>query len=95
MSRHNVYRGGRVHVRAERCATCVFRAGNPMELRRGRVREMIEEARANESAIVCHATLGTGANAVCRGFFDRHATAPLEIADRLGLVAWVGGNDGD
>lgn len=86
---HNVYRDGRVHVQREMCPTCVFRPGNLMALRSGRVREMVDGARENESAIVCHDTLGTGANAVCRGFYDRYPTQPLQIAERLGLVEFV------
>lgn len=50
---------------------------------------MVREATKNESAIVCHATLGTKENAVCRGFFDKHPTAPLQIAERLGFVELV------
>lgn len=62
-----------------------------MQLRAGRVRQMVDEARANDSAIICHSTLretSDEGNAVCRGFFDRFATAPLQIADRLGLIDW-------
>ena len=88
MARHNVYRDGYVHVRAELCSTCVFRPGNLMELRSGRVRQMVDEARASNSAIVCHQTLDDD-NAACRGFFDRFPTPPLQIAARIGLVRWV------
>jgi hypothetical protein len=81
------YRNGRVHVCAERCATCIFRPGNRMQLQRGRVRQMVDEAKANESAITCHATL-TGEQAVCRGFFELHPTQPLQIAEWLGIINW-------
>lgn len=88
MPRHNIYRDGRVHVRAEMCPTCIFRKGNLMQLRAGRVRDMVDEAKGHESAIVCHATLGTDSNAVCRGFFERYPTTPLQLAERLDLIAW-------
>lgn len=39
----------------------------------------------NDSTIVCHQTLD-GDNAACRGFFDNHKTAALQIAERLGLI---------
>jgi hypothetical protein len=84
----NAYRNGRVHVKRSMCRTCIFRPGNLMQLRPGRVRQMVSEARANESAIICHTTLD-GPNAVCRGFFDRFATAPLQIAERLGYLEEV------
>jgi hypothetical protein len=88
MSRHNTYRDGRIHVQAEMCSTCIFRPGNLMQLRSGRVREMVDEARGHESAIVCHQTLD-GDNAVCRGFFERYPTTPLQIAERIGLIEWA------
>jgi hypothetical protein len=77
-----------VHVQAELCSTCIFRSGNLMELRSGRVRQMVDEAREQDSAIVCHQTLD-GDNSVCRGFFERWPTTPLQLAERLGMVRWT------
>jgi hypothetical protein len=59
-----------------------------MELRSGRVRQMVDEAREQDSAIVCHQTLD-GDNSVCRGFFERWPTTPLQLAERLGMVRWT------
>ena len=87
MSRHNVYRDGRVHVMPERCETCIFRAGNLMGLHRGRVRQMVDRVKAIDGCIPCHATLA-GDNAVCRGQFDLHPTPTLQLAEALGLVAF-------
>jgi hypothetical protein len=86
--KHNAYRDGRVHVCAAMCPTCVFRPGNLMQLRAGRVRQMVDEALENGSAIICHKTL-EGDNAVCRGFFERWPTQPLQVGERLGLIRWV------
>jgi hypothetical protein len=83
---HDVYRDGKVHVAADLCPTCIFRPKNLMDLRSGRVREMVDEAVANGSTIVCHATLDAEHQCACRGFYDRHATQPLQIAERLGLI---------
>jgi hypothetical protein len=58
-----------------------------MTLKPGRVEQLVKEATRRESCIPCHETL-SGKQAVCRGFFDRHATAPLQIADRLKLIEW-------
>lgn len=85
MKRKPPYREGKVHVLADLCDTCIFRPGNLMDLARGRVAGMVRDAKANESAITCHSTVG-GAEAVCRGFYDLHATAPLQIAERLGYI---------
>lgn len=90
MARGNTYRAGRIHVLAEKCSTCIFRPGNPMHLTPGRVRGMVRDANARDSAIICHATLyrpGVG-NAVCRGYFDAHRTTPLQIAARLDLITY-------
>lgn len=85
---HNIYRDGHVHVQREECSTCIFRKGNVMHLHAGRVRNMVDEAIAAESCIVCHQTLD-GDGAVCRGFYDRYQTPPLQIAELLGVVREV------
>lgn len=77
--RREAYRDGFVHVQREECSTCIFRPGNLMELRAGRVRSMVDDARAADAAIVCHKTLD-GDRAICRGFFDRYPTFPLRLA---------------
>lgn len=84
----NVYRDGHVYVCDSLCSTCVFRPGNLMSLDPGRLRTMVDEARSSESGIICHSTLGTDSNAVCRGFYDRYPTQPLQIASRLGRIRW-------
>lgn len=86
--RHNAFRGGKVHVCARECETCIFRPGNLMYLEPGRLRGMVDQAKRNDSAIICHKTLD-GDNAVCRGFYDRFPTLPLQLAERLGFVAEV------
>jgi hypothetical protein len=91
MSRHNVFRDGKIHVMEKMCKTCIFRPGNLMQLEPGRVEGMVRDATADDSCIPCHSTLylsGRPEHAVCRGFFDRHATAPLQIAERLGMIEW-------
>lgn len=84
----NTYRDGRIHVCRRMCSTCIFRPGNLMHLRPGRVDEMVSEAVAAESTIVCHSTLD-GDNAACRGFYDRHRTSTLQIAERMGVIEFV------
>lgn len=85
---HNAYRNGKVHVCRRMCSTCIFRPGNLAGLMPGRVDQMVAQATAADSAIICHSTLD-GDNAVCRGFFDRHATGPLQIAERLGYLEFI------
>lgn len=70
------------------CDTCIFRPGNLMHLREGRVEQMVGEAERGGQAIVCHKTLN-GDNACCRGFFDKHKTALLQIAERMEVIQYV------
>lgn len=79
---------GVVHVNKRLCSTCIFRPGNLMHLEEGRVEDMVTQATKKESCIPCHKTLD-GQQAVCRGFFDRHKTQPLQIAERLGFIKEV------
>lgn len=87
MKSRKVYRDGHVYVCAKQCDTCIFRRGNLMHLKRGRVAKMVRAAKKKESCIPCHDTL-SGPQAVCRGFYDRHVTALLQIAQRMGLIVF-------
>jgi len=82
---------GRVYVRRRQCKTCIFRPGNLMHLDEGRVEEMVEGATRNESCIPCHHHLhqGEAIEPVCRGFYDRHATKPILVAEAIGILEWV------
>ena len=60
-----------VRVQGEECDTCIFKKGNVMFLRGGRVRDMVDASIEANSAIVCHETL-EGERSVCRGFFNRY-----------------------
>jgi len=86
--KHNVYRGGRIYVQEEMCSTCIFRAGNLMDLNRGRVRQMVDQVKRIDGCIPCHKTLA-GDNAVCRGQFDLHKTPTLALAERCGIIEFV------
>lgn len=88
MSKHNVFRDGKIHVCKERCATCIFRPGNIMDLAPGRVKQMVDDATKKDTAIICHSTLEAD-NAVCRGFFDQYETMPLRLARAMAVVEYV------
>lgn len=47
---------------AEKCSTCVFRPGNLMHLRPGRLKALIETNLAADAALICHMTLRYGAH---------------------------------
>ena len=84
----NSYRDGKVHVMAELCPTCIFRPGNLMDLKPGRVKGMVAEAVREDTAIICHSTLDRD-HAVCRGFYDGYRTLPLVLATVMGVVEEV------
>jgi hypothetical protein len=89
MTRTNVFRDGEVHVQARKCDTCIYRPGNLMHLEPGRKDGMQAEAVAGSGVIPCHKTLGSGKEAVCRGYFDvvkHEGTSLLQAAARLGIV---------
>ena len=75
-----------LRVCAEMCSDCVFRPGNLMHLRPGRLAGMVRDSLAADSCIPCHQTLD-GERAVCRGFWDRHMNDTLMC--RLGQVLGV------
>lgn len=85
------YRDGLVHVCTTMCSTCVFRPGNLMHLRSGRLRNLVDGNLAGDTALTCHQTLYGGhpaGEAVCRGYFDAYAqeVTPLRLAVALGVV---------
>jgi len=83
---NNVFRNGRVHVKKSMCLTCIFRPDNRMRLAAGRVEQMVEKAKQKDSSIICHSTLRTKKNAVCRGFYENHSTMTLHMAQAMGVI---------
>ena len=76
---------------AAMCANCVMRSPRDGQIKVGaaRIAELIRDARAADSFIVCHATIYTGDEAseqpaACRGFYDRYSTNWSRIFERLG-----------
>lgn len=70
------------------CATCIFRRGNAMHLREGRLKDLVTQALTAQSYVVCHSTLPGMAPdgvqpAICRGFADRYSTQALQVIERL------------
>ena len=91
MARFNIYRNGSVHVQADLCDTCIYRKDGREAVGPERVAEMAAKAVRDDSAIVCHKTLGTRKNAVCRGFFNRPKkdVYPLRMALQMEVITFV------
>jgi hypothetical protein len=74
----------------EMCTTCIFRPGNLMRLRPGRVKGMVRDALAGGGLIPRHSTYpsvtGEPLGAICRGFFDKFGLKSnlIRIWGRLG-----------
>lgn len=88
MKSRPIYDDGRLHVRERQCATCVFRPGNLMRLRPGRVEEMVAAG-----PFACHKTTHGAApqEAVCWGYWDAHRFDTLagRLAVMLDIVTTV------
>lgn len=80
--------GGRPRLCASLCPTCIFRPGNVMGLRTGRLRQVVRDSLAGGGFIPCHETIRRTdfRPAICRGFYDAygHLSNVLRIWDRLG-----------
>ena len=85
----NVASRGVVRVKSEKCSTCIFHPGNRMDLRSGRVKDMVDSIRDIEGVIPCHQTLEDEEQAVCKGQFDAYQTPLVLLALSMGLIEWV------
>lgn len=78
---------GCVSVWEERCSTCIFRPGNLMRLRPGRLAEVVTRNRETGSLLMCHKTTHGAApvEVVCRGYFDAYGeeSAVVQIMTRM------------
>jgi len=82
----------RPQLMAEQCSTCIFRPGNPMDLRPGALRSLVRDAtREGCQGIICHQTLSYGPHpetggAICRGYYDSfgYRNNFIRIMERLG-----------
>lgn len=91
MSRYDVgdAEAGKTRLLSERCATCILRPpGERIGLDNERIAEVIRDARARGSYVVCHSTLPVVAPpgvkpAVCRGFADTYRTPYLQLIASL------------
>jgi hypothetical protein len=73
---------GKTRLMARKCPTCIFRPCDPMALGPARLAELITQARAAGTYIVCHSSLADGPYphippAICRGFADAYDTQAL------------------
>lgn len=78
-----------IRIMREQCSTCIYRPGNLMQLRHGRVADMTRECRARDTNVVCHQTLSDKLGAFCRGSVDAHAGQLVRIGERLNSIELV------
>lgn len=83
---------GEPRLCAEMCPSCIFRPGNLMRLRPGRLLDLVNNSLQGGGFIPCHCTIIGPKNpthqqpAICRGFFDRFGDRSqiLRIWGRVG-----------
>jgi hypothetical protein len=83
------FRDGKLWVLDGKCPTCVFRPGNKMYLREGRLDQMVATCIDDNTVIPCHETLD-GPRSVCRGLYDVHRQeiVILRMAAAFGIFAF-------
>ena len=83
----------------EMCSTCVFRPGNPMQLRPGALKRVVEGNLASGTLLMCHTTtFGQAAEEIaCKGFFDRYGEGQMvvQVINRIGGFREVPVNDAE
>jgi len=85
MTDADIFRDGKVHVLADKCATCIFTKNRPLGVDGKRVASMVRDTKDDPGATIpCHSTLyrpDKQENAICRGWYDKFAEAdPVLIA---------------
>lgn len=85
---------GKVRVLSRRCSTCVFRPGNLMHLRPGKLEALVEHHIASGSLLTCHQTLPYGDHpdfrpAVCAGFWAGHSRSTTAGRIARGLIGII------
>ena len=81
-----------MRVRAEQCATCIYRPDSPI---RGKLAELEDEIRDPAApyhfvrARACHSEGWPGTEVVCAGFAERHGEncTPVQLVRRLEALA--------
>lgn len=83
------WRDGKLWVLTRKCDTCIFRPGNLMSLKDGRVDAMVSDCIQQDVIIPCHSTLD-GPRSVCRGLYDVHRDdiTVMQLAERLEVFAF-------
>lgn len=75
-------------VWAQMCDTCIFRPGNPMHLRSGALKQVVDGNIATGTLLICHkTTYGQAPEEIaCRGFYDKYGPkqAVYQVIQRLG-----------
>lgn len=86
-----VFRDGKVHVRAERCDACLL--GPNRVVSGDRARELVESTRSQDgSSFICHkGQISDEPDAICRGWWDAFADEDwvLRLARTMDIVEYV------
>lgn len=88
----NVYRDGKVHVRAEQCGNCLFSSSRLVSGQAAR--DIVAESRdGNAGSFVCHRNqVSAEPEAICHAWWEAFADEnwTLRLAKVMGIVELVG-----
>jgi len=78
------------HVMRKMCETCIFHPGNRMDLRAGRLKELIRETDKDDTNVICHQSKGllgkVKIKVWCKGSVDRRPGQAVRVTQRLGIL---------
>lgn len=84
---NDAFDGSRLHVMSKRCAECLLSKGKIVSDKRKEL--ILDDCKRSGKYFLCHKGTMNGEAIVCRGFFDTVPNQAVQIASRLGLVAFV------
>lgn len=74
-------------VAQKRCNECLYTRNKIVE--DSRREAIVQSCKETGKYFICHKATLTGWGVVCRGFFEEEANPSCQVAQRLGLVAFV------
>ena len=83
----DAFDGKRLSVMSKRCSECLMSDGKIVG--DARKAELLRDCKRSGRYFLCHKGTITNEAIVCRGFYDTVPNQALQVADRLGLVAFV------
>lgn len=78
---------GLLKVADKQCKQCLF--GKDKIVSEERMHEVLAQCKAKDDHFLCHLGTINGEKVVCRGFYQKHTSQLIRIAERLNMVEIV------